>query len=333
MKKFIFATIALAFLAVSCDITSIGYDSPIEKTVFEEFDAIAPNITIAGLKALYVKPGTPVQVNSNLVICGQVISSDRSGNLYKSFYIQDETGAIEIKMGKTSLYNDFKIGQWVKIKCKGLTLGQYGGMVQLGYKCEAGDYETAYFETQYLIDAHVFRGPLGTPVAPLVLDSSSLKLEENFGRFCRLENIIYANQIFVILYDDTKPSSNSTYLRNKDNYGVTTWAMSKNGFKSYMTPNGVAEPQAAFDGAITPENWQKYYNAADAYSVSQYFKFAGSSSAEIQVRTSGYAKFADTEIPENVLKGAAVNMEGILTYYNGNYQFVLLDDSDVKLVN
>ena len=45
------------------------------------------------------------------------------------------------------------------------------------------------------------------------------------------------------------------------------------------------------------------------------------------MRTSGYAKFADSEIPEGVLKGAKVDITGILTTYSGQYQLTLNDDS------
>ena len=47
---------------------------------------------------------------------------------------------------------------------------------------------------------------------------------------------------------------------------------------------------------------------------------------EIQIRTSGYCKFSDTEIDPDVLSGkATVDVTGILTMYQGSIQFVLLD--------
>ena len=65
-----------------------------------------------------------------------------------------------------------------------------------------------------------------------------------------------------------------------------------------------------------------------AYSVSQYFKMGSTS---VQVRSSGYARFADTEIPEDVLNGkATVTFTGILTKYKGEAQFTLIDLDGVK---
>ena len=65
-----------------------------------------------------------------------------------------------------------------------------------------------------------------------------------------------------------------------------------------------------------------------AYSVSQYFKMGNT---DVQVRTSGYARFADTEIPQDVLDGkATVSFTGILTEYKGAAQFTLIDLDGVR---
>ena len=62
--------------------------------------------------------------------------------------------------------------------------------------------------------------------------------------------------------------------------------------------------------------------------MSQYFTLG---KTDLQVRTSGYAKFADTQIDPKILKGAKVNLTGLLTYYNGNNQFTLLDLDGVEI--
>jgi len=148
----------------------------------------------------------------------------------------------------------------------------------------------------------------------LVLDEAGIQNPDNYGKYCRVNGLTYENRIFCILYDE---NDKSTYLRNyQGNYGVDTWAMSENGFKTYLARD-------RFQGAISSADSLKYANAASAYSVSQYFK---KGSTDLQVRTSGYADFADIQIPEDVQTGT-VDLIGILTYYNGNNQFVLLDDS------
>ena len=131
---------------------------------------MTPTKTIKELCELY-NQGSPLTLEEDIVIGGKVCTSDQVGNFYRSFYIQDGTAGIEIKMGKTGLYNEYKIGQTVYVKCKGLTLGMYGfsssssyggqGMVQLGCVDPSGEYETSYIEVQSIIDEHIFRGAEG----------------------------------------------------------------------------------------------------------------------------------------------------------------------------
>jgi hypothetical protein len=77
------------------------------------------------------------------------------------------------------------------------------------------------------------------------------------------------------------------------------------------------------------ENMTTLLNNSSAYSVSQYFKMPGGT--EVQVRSSGYAKFADVEIDKAIQNGAKVDFTGILTNYNGAAQFTLIDLDGVKI--
>ena len=237
MRKILYSLAFAAVLLVSCEewepvFTKYG-DDPTFKPV-----EMTPNITIAELKALYQKEGDPVKIDEELIIGGQVVSEDRSGNIYKELYIQDASGAISIKMGQYSMYNDYKPGQWVYVKCSGLTLGSYSGMLQLGFMDPSGDYETAYLEEKNIIATHVFKGKLDTPVQPLemkeadlveALKEGSLK-SDKFGRLVTLKGLKYNGKIFCLVYidydKDTKLASNRIFLSDQT-YGVTTWAMTK----------------------------------------------------------------------------------------------------------
>ena len=57
--------------------------------------------------------------------------------------------------------------------------------------------------------------------------------------------------------------------------------------------------------------------------MSHYFKLG---STDIQVRTSGYAKFADEKLDANLTSGAkTADITGIMTIYSGAAQFTLVD--------
>lgn len=177
-----FAAFVLIASAVSCQ----KWENPEPYTPAE----MTVTKTIAEFKAMY--KGTPLTITSdNIVIGGRVVSSDKEGNFYRSFYIQDETGGIEIKIGKTGLYNDYKEGQMVYVNPKYLCLGAYGGMVQLGAVSVEAKYETAYMDVQALINRTVFRGALGDKVLPLeITDASALK-DSNLGKLVTLKNVTY----------------------------------------------------------------------------------------------------------------------------------------------
>lgn len=333
------AAVSLAVLA-SCDEWEPVFTGDYGKADVYTPVTLTPNTTILDLKNMY--KGTPVTISDDIVIGGQVISEDRSGNVYKSLYIQDETGGIELKLGKNGLYNDYKLGQWVYVKCSGLTLGNYKGMVQLGWESNDSKYETSYIEVQYIIDTHIFRGEIGTPVAAKkITDYKELLVNgdpnkglkpELVGSYVELDGLTYGNQIFLLVYidpnKDTSDNDNRIFFSDKT-WGVTTWAMSKQGFIKYLK-SGVFDKGSTNTGRTVTDVKEELTKNASAYAVSQYFKMG---SIDVQIRTSGYSKFADTQIDKKVLdEGAKINVKGILTTYKGSAQFTLIDLDGVEIV-
>ena len=324
------AAVSLAALA-SCDEWEPVFTGDYGKADVYTPVTLTPNTTILELKKLYTTPGTPVTISDDIVIGGQVISEDRSGNVYKSLYIQDETGGIELKIGKNGLYNDYKLGQWVYVKCSGLTLGAYNGMVQLGWESNDSKYETSYIEVQYIIDTHIFRGEIGTPVAAKKVAEADLLKEENVGCYVELDGLTYSDKIFLLVYidpnKDTSDNDNRIFFSDKS-WGVTTWAMSKQGFLNYLNSGAFDEGKTNTGRKVTDLKKELTKNAS-AYTISQYFKMG---SADVQIRTSGYSKFADTQIDQKILGGAKINVKGILTTYKNQAQFTLIDLDGVEIV-
>ena len=130
-----------------------------------QFADMEPTMTLADFKALYT--GSPTEItDASIVLEGKIISSDRSGNVYRTLYIEDSTAGLEVKIGKTGLYNDYKLGQTLYVKPQGLYLGTYGGSVQLGARSYEDRYETSWIDVQALIDRTIFRGEFGEPLPP-----------------------------------------------------------------------------------------------------------------------------------------------------------------------
>lgn len=108
---------------------------------------LQPNTTIADLKATYwddadnyIKELPLTSDGQHMVIGGRVISSDASGNIYKSLVIQDATGALAMSINANSLYNEYRIGQEIMIDLTDMYIGKYSTLQQLGFP----DYSAAY---------------------------------------------------------------------------------------------------------------------------------------------------------------------------------------------
>ena len=358
MKRIFIAIFAAATLFAACEEFQPVFTGKYPQPQEQEPQVLERTHTIAELAAMY--KSMPWKIDQDIIIAGTVVTNDQPGNFYKSFYIQDETGGMEIKAGRNGLYNEYKLGQTVYVKCNGLTLGMYGfkdgnyggqGMVQLGYEDPTGEYETSYLEHPLLVENHIIKGPMGTPVEPVVLSESQLPsanttqvTNKYIGTLVTLKGLKYGNETFTLLYLDSnqnkKESKNRIFLSDQT-WGVTTWAMSESKMKEYLHSGiwdscnlGNANDYnygTVGDRKVIDENGAVSYPTIEkaAYSVSQYFKMG---SKEIQIRTSGYSKFSDTEIDPQVLSGAkTIDVTGILTMYQGSIQFVLIDLDGVKI--
>ena len=328
--------------------------------------------TIKELKAMY--KGAPLSVDGNVWIKGTVTSSDITGNIYREIYIQDATGGIDLKLGKSSLYSEYALGQTLYVYCDNLTLGAYNGMPQLGLAADetsSNEYETSYIDLQTIIDQHVFKGEVGAPLAPTVVDEAAVKAAatagftgELWGKLVTIKGLKYGNQIFALVYPNPNLPHKSGNPENRvflseATWGVKTWGLSKakyiemidsgawdqaevgsganrfgTGSVCYVVRNALKGTSYegrldafGMDAELTYKEVMKKY--ATANYVSHYFKLGGTS---IQIRTSGYAKFADQELDPGVLDGTkTVDITGIMTIYSGAAQFTLVDEPSVSV--
>lgn len=379
--------LAAALCAFSSCTSLIEEWQPVFTFKYEDGAAFVPvdmdsqvNCTIAQLKANYTTHGKPWQINENLIIKGEVTTSDEDGNVYREIYIQDETGGLDVKLGRSSSYDDFKVGQIIYIKCFGLVIGEYGyksgnyggaGLVQLGYIGDGyadystgvtsiqPEYETAYLDLLPIVNKHIFRGKILPPEERIQpadnIRGADLTKDVNVGRLAKLKNVKYGNsvngkEIFCLFYPDpnlnhTKNEAwNRVFLSSPTDrvngadytFNIKTWALTKHRFQ-VLAESGVWDDVEIGDGsgtvgsAITKfENfgYEMPYKKVilehpGAQSVSHYFMYDGT---EVQVRTSGYARFADVEIPADVLDGSKnLDFVGILSRYQGSAQFTILD--------
>ena len=133
-----------SFVVMGC-VHDDKYNDP-DLTGYQCLD-ITPNaentlITYKKVKELYkITNGEKTYVfpeNSTDYIEGYVSSSDETGNIYKTIYIQNAlenpTEGFVLSVDAVSTYTRFPQGSKVYIKLKGLAVGTYGELIQLGIK-------------------------------------------------------------------------------------------------------------------------------------------------------------------------------------------------------
>lgn len=97
------------------------YDTPPERTI-----PTGNVLTIADLRAMY--NGNSHRFVGDSSVYAVVTGDERSGNLYKNIYVQDGTGAINLRLLTSGgLYE----GDSIRIYLKNCVLSQYRGMLQL----------------------------------------------------------------------------------------------------------------------------------------------------------------------------------------------------------
>lgn len=129
------------------------FDEPPINIPTVDFEA---NTTIQELKESY---SGLQEITDEIIIKGIVTANDESGNLYKKMVIADETAAIELAIDQTNLATEYKVGQMIYVKCKGLYIGDYNNLIQLGYLYN-GDIGRM---PAVMIEGHIYRDSLPGP--------------------------------------------------------------------------------------------------------------------------------------------------------------------------
>ncbi|MBU8883603.1 choice-of-anchor J domain-containing protein [Kaistella sp. DKR-2] len=125
---------------------------------------LTATMTITQVKALHGSTRYVFPANSTAIMEGYVSSTDESGNIYKTIYIQDDpvnpTEGFTISVDAVSTYTKYPQGSKIYIELKGLALGTYGGLVQLGIeddKAIATGADAVSRIPEKAMPAHIFR--------------------------------------------------------------------------------------------------------------------------------------------------------------------------------
>lgn len=282
MKKYnsFLKFLLIAFTALF--ITSCVHDDKYDDPNLDDFQCqdLTATMTIAQVKALhptavrYVFPA-----DSPAIMEGYVSSSDETGNIYKTIFIQDDpvnpTHGFTISVDAVSTYTKFPQGSKIYIKLKGLALGTYGNLVQLGIedpKAITTGADAVSRIPEKLVPSIIFRScTIRENIIPKVLTLQQMTSNENLlGALIQVNDAEFDSKILCSNYapngatvdrqiNDPTSTSGSRVIRNS---GFAS-------FSNQTLPAGKGKLIGIFSKFTT--TYQLYINKAEDLSDMNHF--------------------------------------------------------------
>lgn len=220
-KSYLLMLIA-AFVMVGC---ADNFDRPpIEEPVAANADKV--NTTIYDLKYKYwddarnyIDTIGQTESGEDIIIKGRVVSSDETGNIYKSLVIQDETAALALSINQNSLYTTYRVGQEIVINATGMYIGKYNGLQQLGYPewyAQGNAWEATFMSPELFQEHAEINGfPKVSEIDTLVVSLGSLPSDpaglcQWQSQLVRLDDVMFTEADGKIVFAGDSVSANRT---------------------------------------------------------------------------------------------------------------------------
>jgi hypothetical protein len=217
--KNIFSAFAVILLLNSCVKDDDYATPPFEQYICSEEwttnRTITEVIAEVGSSSLYTFPTE----GEEKVFEGYVISSDETGNFYKTISLQDSrenpTKGIQVELNKTNLFNSFPIGSKVRVKLNGINGGISNGVYKIGGIFNGGIGQLA----EVLIDEHVKRAcDDDTTLTPRVFNGISTVLNNNnVNTLVTLEGVQFIADELGSTYSEPTTTTNRTLQDSEGN--------------------------------------------------------------------------------------------------------------------
>ena len=257
--------ITLIFLVISVCLNCVkddGFSTP--KIDCNEPEITATN-TIAQVKDMYTFGGA-TKIETDIIIEGYVVSSDKSGNIYKSLSIQDKpenpTAAIKTSIDQSDIYTTYNVGRKVYVKLKGLAVGYSFGSIQIG---KASDTELGRIPALE-VKNHIIRSCEVVEIIPKTITIEELD-ESMLEMLIQIDNVQFKTTELGNAYANIKNSTteNRTLESFNGNCNLTGEVLLRNSgysdFKNDLLPEGKGSVVAIFSNYY--EDFQLYIRDTD----------------------------------------------------------------------
>lgn len=190
-------------------------------------------VSVAYLRSLY--RGATLPVEAEIEVRGTVTANDRYGAFYGTIYMQDSTGGIGIKLDGERLFEDFPVGRPLRVRCRGLVLGDYGGTLSLG----AASRDPAYANSFIPMDDRSFYLKCGEGVSELLPDTLPLgALRENYaGRLVAFDGVQFVQRETSLAWCDPERDTDR-HLVDRDGHTLVVRTSARADFAAWSLPQG-----------------------------------------------------------------------------------------------
>ena len=131
-------------------------------------------------------------IEDDIQIKGRVTGNDLGGNIYKQIIIQDKTAAIIIAVNEGGLYGHIAEGQEILVDLKGLYIGGYRKMPEIGYPYNGnsiGRMQKDIWEKHYKI----IEKPDIAPIDSVDFNSIKNDMNANCGKLVTLKGVTFSS--------------------------------------------------------------------------------------------------------------------------------------------
>jgi len=271
MKKY-FSIIRIFILSLTVFLTSCVQDDVYSTPDLQgKCQDLTPTKTIAEVKAAFALASTNnVTITEDIIIEGYVSSSDESGNVYKTIYLQDApenpTQGLVVSVDAVSTYTSYPQGSKVYIKLKGLAFGKYGNVLQVGYMNLDPVTNTSEFGRipEKLVKEHLVRSCAPkAKIVPKVITLSQLSssIEPLIGALVQVNNAEFPVNLLCNVYAPNGTSVDRQIVDPTRNTPATTRVVRNSGYATFASdqlPSG----NGTFIGILSKFNstYQFYIN-------------------------------------------------------------------------
>jgi major membrane immunogen (membrane-anchored lipoprotein) len=234
---------------------------------------------------------------------GYVSSTDETGNIYKTIYIQDDptnpTEGLTVSVDMVSTYTKFPQGSKVYIELKGLAVTSYGNVVQLGMITDAG----TRIPEKY-VPSYIYRDcSVKATIVPKVMTFAQMVTanDKYIGCLIQVNNAEFDSKILCMNY---APDATTVDRVIRDNSTTTSRIVRNSGYASFanqIMPSG----NGKFVGIYSKYNstYQLYINRVSDLNMKSFPRLDGITADPCQFSSTGLTQKTIAEVKQLYTSG------------------------------